>query len=33
VWAGFILSLACAGAALVWRFQVKTEQFIGKGRA
>jgi MATE family multidrug resistance protein len=33
VWAGFVLSLACAGAALVWRFQVKTEQFIGKGRA
>lgn len=33
VWAGFVLSLACAGAALVWRFQAKTEQFIGAPRA
>ena len=33
VWAGFVLSLACAGAALLWRFHIKTELFSGSPRA
>jgi MATE family multidrug resistance protein len=30
IWAGFILALAGAGAALVWRFQRKTHLLAAK---